>query len=298
MSREVLDILRLTLPHFHAEVNPKVRNEFLNQMKRLCTRLRSSIYSLSRAIHHSNLPLNGKNSPPHRISIQCNGKDPDADKSLARQIFFLSWYSDFLTSEMRPTCSYQRHITALRMLYFLLQPDLDPGPVRLPANSASDRFTELSQTSILNPRLLRCVLDLMLDPFDDVRHGAAGILELIPPPLLTTQVDGGETLGSDSRRLLNALYRAESIMRDTGRADHADGVGRLYSLLYKASQNNVKSSHWYNSRASILGHILEHLEHDILVARNRMRRAVAEYPLLGYLIALRYKPFGGNLDEM
>ena len=297
MTKEVLDTLRQTLPYFHAEVNPKARNEFLNQMKRLCIRVRNSIYSLNKAIHHPS-SLGGKNGPPHQMPTQRNATDPDADQSLMRQISFLNWYSSFLTLELRPTCSYQRHITALKMLYFLLEPDTNPVPVSLPANATSNKVTELSQTSILSPRLLRCVLDLVLDPFDDVRHGAAAILELIPPPLLTQQVEDGDTLASDSKTLLNALYRAESIMRDTGRADHADGVGRLYSLLYKASQNDVKSLHWYNNRALILEHILEHLEHDILVTRHNMRRAVAEYPLHGYLIALRYKPFGSNSDEM
>ena len=272
-------------------------------MKKLCTRLQSSVSSLKKIGRNFRQVQNGRKNSSHQMPIQPINKDTDSDASLmGQQISFLNWYADFLTRELRPTSSYQRHITALKILSFQLLPDLDTGAVRLPAKSASDSDTEPSQMSIFTAQLLRCVLDLMLDPFDDVRHAATTIAELFPPVLLfTLAMDNTESITStehkkddeaalafDSRGLVNTLYRAEAIMRATGRADHADGVGRLYSLLYGTCQNNAKPYTWYHSRESILVHILQRLEHDIRLARNDMRTAVAKYPLHGYLIALRY----------
>ena len=218
------------------------------------------------------------------------------------QILFLDWYADFLVSELCPTSSYQRHFTALKMLLFLLQLCGSEGFMRLPGTSTNEIGIEALRQKIPVPRLLRCVLDLMLDPFDDVRHGAAAILELMPPPSLlaptlnnsdssvAAKVKINDKMAPDStdNRLVNSLYRAEALMRDTGRADHADGVGRIYSLLYKTRPNMANSDIWYKSRSSVLDHILEHLQHDIMVAQTDLRKAVGEHPLHGYLIALRY----------
>ena len=301
LSKEILDALRQTLPHFHAEVNAKARNEFLNQMKRFCTRLRDSVSSLKRA--KSVQIQNGNKNRSHESSIQRFGdKSVTITSLMGQQILFLNWYADFLTSELRPTSSYQRHITALKMLHFLLRLYGDEGVMRLPGMSTNGTSTEVLQPKIPTSKFLQFVLDLMMDPFDDVRHGAAAILELMLPPVLLAPSFGngesslitGHIIDDEvnpklySNGLVNTLCRAEALMRDTGRADHADGVGRLYGLLYKTCQNLAKPNLWYNSRLSILEHILEHLEHDIRVARNNMRKAVGEYPLHGYLIALRY----------
>lgn len=277
-------------------------------MKKFCTRLRCGIFSFKKISHHSTQTSYGENDKPHQRLIQHINKDLYFDPSLmAPQILFLDWYTEFLTWELQSTSSYQRHITALQLLYRLLLPDVGAGAVRLPPEFASNRDKVPLQKNMFTPQLLRCALDLMLDPFDDVRNGAAAILELVPPSMLLAPANdtGGLTMDTEptvgdreilrSRGLINMLYRAEAIMRYTGRADHADGVGRLYNLLYGTCQNSAKPDNWYKSRVSILEHILERLEHDIRVARDNMRLAVGKYPLHGYLIALRYKTIGSGI---
>lgn len=270
-------------------------------MKKLCTRLRSSIFSLNKTSHCSFQTSNGEDDRPPRRLIQCIGEDLDSDPSLmVLQISFLNWYAEFLTRELHPASSYQRHITALQLLHWLLPTDVGVGAVRLPPEFVSNRDNEPLQKSLFTPQLLRCALDLMLDPFDDVRNAAAAILELSPSTLLAPtsdsggfaipmepRIDNGVILPSDRRGLIHTLIRAEAIMRYTGRADHADGVGRLYNLLFGTCQNSPKLNNWYNRRVSILTHILERLEHGIGVAHRDMRLAVGKHTLHGYLVALR-----------
>ena len=297
LSRELLDALRHHLPQFHAEANTKARNEFINRMKKICARLRDCIFSLKKAAHHSNQPPQEKLTIPYRKST--DGTEPD-DSLLSQQVLFISWYAEYLTKELRPTSSYQRHITALKIMPILLEFDPKVGTTRGPAEIANDTETESLQTNTFTSQLLRCVLDLVLDPFDDVRQGAATVLELVPRSLLL--IPSGDTdrnnMGPEPRTnwkasgpsgggLIYTLHRAEAIMRDTGRADHADGVGRLYDLLYVACTRRLGSESLDNSGISIIVNILGHLEHDIKISRDNMRMAVGEYPLHGYLIAVR-----------
>ena len=303
LSEQLLDTLRQNLPQFHAESNPKPRNEFISQMKKLCTRLRDCIYFLRKPTRLPSQPGVGKPSIPQERSI--NGISEDLELSqglLEHQTLFLSWYNDFLVKELKPTSSYQRHITALKILPSLLGRDPKACPPKALIKPASNLDRGPLQKSIFTPQLLRCCFDLILDPFDDVRYGASILLELaLPPPLqpsapkndripvaITSRTDG-KNFDLHREDLIDTLYRAEILMRNTGRADHADGVGRLYSLLYGNFLNESESDDWHNSPKSILEHILGHLEHDIRIANNNVRKAVGEYPLHGYLIAIRYE---------
>ena len=82
-----------------------------------------------------------------------------------------------------------------------------------------------------------------------------------------------------------ALDRAEVLMRLTGRAIYADGVGRLYDLLYERyAARSVVQSH---TRHSIVEHLLTNLEIDVQVAINNLPLAVSKAPIHGWLIALR-----------
>lgn len=85
-----------------------------------------------------------------------------------------------------------------------------------------------------------------------------------------------------------ALKRADGSMRRTGRADHADGVGRVYELQYYYCQSCGDQDTQYQERNAILNCLMLRLESDIKVAKNNLQKAVSTAPLHGYLIGLRY----------
>ena len=106
----LLDILSHVLPFFHAEVDPKTRSDVASTMRRLFSRLRNVILNLS------------KKFEPHALEMLLSGilagsvEANDHDKDLVRHVSFLIWYHRFLLEELKPTASYQRHITALKIL--------------------------------------------------------------------------------------------------------------------------------------------------------------------------------------
>ena len=69
------------------------------------------------------------------------------------------------------------------------------------------------------------LIDLLLDPFDDVRSTAAEIMSLVE--VETPQALRDHTPSDETLLLLPVLNQAEEMMKLSGRADQADGVDML-----------------------------------------------------------------------
>ena len=222
---------------------------------------------------------------------------------------FSEWYIQFLIEELQPTASYQRHITALKMIETMMQVAINGScGMRLfdPTTIVDDQFNSRNNGGF-GSSCVRLILDLVVDPFDDVRLVSSSILKKVfwnmhswnmdfkvkvdftfpsmDPSIFRPHVLPHRTYNT---YILQALCKAEEMMYLTGRADHADGVGRLYSLLYDSCKNLGTPVTWSNSRYSIMHHILSALENDIKIARKDLRLAVTTAPLHGRLISLRY----------
>lgn len=300
MSRRVIHHLQMCLPHFHVEANAKSRNEFIALMKKLCMRLRGATMSLLRATHAPETPgleedskstdNSESNSVEHQSGI---GEDLRAHTAFRR------WYLLFLIHELRPTASYQSHITALRILHPLLEGEA--AGRRTLSKSDIEYFKALDE-NVPRGLVLGPIFDLLLDPFDDVRHWAALVYEvhfqlnLIQPFLSTmSEVEDEAHKARQDRQcyiakgmIHTALLRAESKAEITGRADHADGVGRLYSLLYGSSRVLEKPISWHHSNVLIVDCLISKLEEEVKIAKGDLLQAFSNASLHGHLIALRY----------
>ena len=87
-----------------------------------------------------------------------------------------------------------------------------------------------------------------------------------------------------------AIDRAEAMMSCTGRADHADGFGRLCLLkfdFYELINNSTAKGDKY----SVLNSLLSSLSASIVNARDNLSLAIANSSLHGNLIAVRYLIF-------
>lgn len=109
-----------------------------------------------------------------------------------------------------------------------------------------------------------------MDGFDDVRSTSVSLLEYFNPSAL-------------QKALTLILPRAELLVQSTGRADFSDGFGRLCRLQYDCSARGLGSK-----QADTPRNLLQGLEYDIGVARHDLSIAVAEAPIHGRMIALRY----------
>ena len=314
LCRRVLRRMRQCIPHFHVEANAKPRNEFIALMKKLCMRIRSATLSLLRRDQNTYNVTGAQASSAAHFFARLDDEGPVGSGNVTEQVLnemyileehlsFRRWYMVFLLQELRPTATYQSHITALKVLSFLIEQTI--ALRNTPSRSHSDYISALNED--LPKRLfVRPLTELLLDPFDDVRQAANRVFDLYLSTNSSPQTreerddsqelrnqeakyetDNDDEYRKDNESILFNLIRAEDRAGITGRADHADGLGRLYNLLFTTCGALAKPAGWHQSRFLILDHVISMLEKEVDIASKDLLFAVSHMSLHGHLIALR-----------
>jgi hypothetical protein len=284
----ILTSLKRNLVHLHTETDANFRKELLNHVQKLFDRIKGSTSVLVKST------ANKYKQNDSRISFSIysgrtgiNTLSYSSQHPLVDPLGFILWYIYFLEWELRPTSSYQRRITALRSFAIVLKSGLDPNvPHHHLSKSAQGQLRWAHGLRIVRPRLLRSLLDLVLDPFDDIRAASAALMELC----LESLPDNEKIEALSTIPIF--LNRAETMMLRTGRADQADGVARTYSLLFsqysvantqplKLDDNGVQTS------IDILAHLTDQLEQTIALAQQDLSKAVDGRPVHGTFAAIR-----------
>lgn len=307
LTENTLRSLRHALPLYHAEVNPRFRQENVAMIKNLISRIATSLNSSN---------VFSTVSTTHRLSSsdEAPSSTATATSSLeghgyGQQQDFLAWYFGFLKQELSPTASYQRHVVSLQILEFFLSSVLNV-PRHCTETKSHGRKHE-DRCCEFDDELLISLLDLATDPFDDVRDLATSILSIYYkatwsgevsslcgksvkaqtlPFLAPEQKDGTKTPLSLSKAIVSkALYRTISNMQSTGRADYADGFARLYHLIHGPHCiSHIESA---RDKGSLLAFedLISELERCVAVAQANLHLAVQAASLHGYLIAARFE---------
>ncbi|EFE37800.1 hypothetical protein TRV_07545 [Trichophyton verrucosum HKI 0517] len=274
-SSDALLILKEMIPFIHAEADAHVRSELVSMIRKLTVRLRGGSSTCSPA--------------PGVDATEQESAHLDAQS-------FISWYIDFLQSELRPNASYQTHILALKALATIIQSGLDPriDPTKLSKIGSDQRNWPFSR-DIFTFSLFRALGDLLTNPYEEIRMTSLSLLGLFPASFLRPQNIADTDSGIDGRthrhpynQLLDALARAEEMAGQTSRADHADGVARIYHLLFDLADTGRCPGQQiivYDYKYDIVDSILTKLEKvtslsDITTLRNT--------PIHGHLSALRF----------
>ena len=303
IPNNIFDSLRECLPQFHAEADAKSRNEFISVAKKLLTRLKGGLAQTSRSRNVSQTFLSKEASGTSIEPAEESSDDRNASYALINcNVRFLNWYTTFLSGELLPTASYPRHITALKLLHLLLQMGLHTYTrTQHSTKEANGEPMREVHADHFNDRIERLLLDLLMDPFDDVRNMAILILKLgvLGSASLTrnlnskgssSQFSDGELFqprGGVQSNLTEVHRRAQDMMIRTGRADHADGAGRVNDLLYLSIDDHERPNDIRNNRVGMVEHLLSDLKSSIKTAKENLRMAVSKAPLHGHLIALR-----------
>lgn len=291
LPAQVLRTLQQRLPEYHAETDARARNELHTIIKKFLSRLAIVIRRLSRA-------QGGSQEDRPQTNHYLSSSSINDDRSLRDHTEFLGWYVDFLVQELQPTASYPRHISALKILKFLADNGLCSNLESILAVSLTARSKDPLFSELYSIPAMQVLLDLCMDAFDDVRSAAVTLLSVFPYPMLVaftgsesaTEYIKASTKGTQpgSRLMLSSiLRRAESLMRRTGRADYADGVGRLYDLTYLWCGELERNQRCDTPTLDILENLLTGLEDDVRTAQNDLQAATSSAPVHGRFIALR-----------
>ncbi|KAK7711354.1 hypothetical protein SLS64_005377 [Diaporthe eres] len=168
-------LLRKHLRSCHADPDAKFRNEILGHSKNMIKRVKGAISVLEKDLSRTETKASTSKVRETGVNthISKGAKEiTNAGKTWLRDTLdaherFLSWYLQFLWQELAPTASYQRHITALKALVTVLK-------------LGKEDPSAAEQSVYTDPRWIRIILDLIMDPFDDVRETATGLLMLFP----------------------------------------------------------------------------------------------------------------------
>jgi hypothetical protein len=258
-----LDLLQKHLPSFHAESDAKFRYDVLGHSRNMISRIVGAIGGLRRDYERKLKKAKKADGAEDNLS--------ELKLVLQRHEDFVVWYLRFLKHELVPTASYQRHITSLKVMEFILKSDLLHGSQN-GTNQAELGF------SLVDTTWLRSVMDRIMDPFEDVRETAATLL------LLLSTSAKSEVSGL-SRPILKELEefcsRASDLASKTSRADHSDGLARSYEILCQWTASK-------QDKLLIAVGIISELEAKLSAAKKDLASAVLDAPIHGCFASLRY----------
>ncbi|CZS93179.1 uncharacterized protein RAG0_03575 [Rhynchosporium agropyri] len=303
-SSKTLEILRSSMYILYSDTDAKFRNEILSSTKQMIERLRGAASLLAKEM--SSLSFHSERAQELPTARTEDGKHRLAAVKELYQVHneFVTWYLGFLLLELIPTASYQRHITSLKAIFMFLK----SGIINKGLNS---QHMKTSGNNTVWPYAIefythgpmRLLMDLLLDPFEDVRNGATIILKLAPhESFILKSICQAETKsdiasmkdsGSDQISklefseesvlsvglLADFITRAEELSKQTGRADHADGVARSYEILFGLQTSTQR-------RLALIAQLVDNLERKVEIAEHSLGQAVSEAPIHGNFAAL------------
>ncbi|KAJ6063335.1 uncharacterized protein N7446_007455 [Penicillium canescens] len=263
------------LPSMHAESDAYTRGEILSMTRRFILRLKGGI------VKDEDVVSKAENASSKTATGQAKNERETKE--------FLREYIQFLGSDLRLTASYPRHITALKALKLLLDSGLDPRTEAKPQKSEVENVWKV-QVEVFDAHLLRLLIDLLMDPFEEVRQTSLSILSLCPREILLNGMDTNDQSSAVGMRLTDAVARAESLASNTSRADHADTVARLYHIIFAAAlpgNSGQSATNWWTTKASVVDTLLTKLEERLSSSKGLFNSSMREAPLHGYTSGLR-----------
>lgn len=293
-----MSLLSNHLTCLYGDADPANRGDISNITATLVLRLRrgSTIHAKASA----DLNLTREQREEHECELKHHWK-------------FLDVFVDFLEEELGPTCSFPRHISALKALQSLMRSGVDPLiGAAIPARPNQEKAAWPFKKWLCYPSMREALWLLVLDPFEEVRTSACLLLEQIfqasnsPANLYQDTVSNDRVLVTSASNVYSGLSEtrknvgwsqeekfsryaeeADRLAALTTRADHADGVGQVLRLQYLFSSR----------RLLILSDVQERLCKALGLVNGEIELPCKEFSLHGYLVGLRYIIDGCGMNK-
>ncbi|KAI9795321.1 MAG: hypothetical protein M1833_007233 [Piccolia ochrophora] len=303
-TSDALDLIINNLSCMFDDADSKFRGDIISILRRLTERLRGSLSVGFRDVERRHRAFNKSDS----VGVLPLIDSSPVDQDLKTHTSFVKRYIKLLHHYLQPTANFQQHITALKALGILIQSGLD-------RRITSGHLSRQAQIGALWPvnipvftaTTTRLLLDLLMDPFDEVRAASEAMLRVAPSnclhptvadmshlraPNISPQTSAGN-LNKTSRSCIELfLSRATRTMQQTARADHSDGVARgiLLSSDFLKQAVDAKTSRVFDSspKTSHFTFLVSWLETDTALLRVNLAQALSAPSLHAILGSLRY----------
>lgn len=290
LTKGALDSLKEYIPRSLMEPDANFRSEMLSHIRNTVERIKVVCSFLSRSI-------------VQHIKHDRLAEASTTKRDLERHKAFLHWLAQLVSTELHPCASYQRHVTALKVLSILLQSGLDPSvPESMLSKQAKSDLRWAFSISIMDSTVQRLLLDGLMDPFEDVRQSSAVILKAAAKSSNPcSQMNQSPAPSSRDYLYLSKLARsrAQRTMLLTGRIDHADGYARVSDVYFEHIlvtatgqeadlSSVVKLPADSTALIGVLKDTVAQISAGIKIAGESLATAVEQYPVHGLLTSMRY----------
>ncbi|CZR61279.1 uncharacterized protein PAC_11175 [Phialocephala subalpina] len=283
-SRVAIDIFKSCMDVLYSNPDPKFRNEVLSNTKHMIERLRGATSLMSREVEN----LSYRPREDEKLDESLNQKQVNLQEEVVTLLQdhqdFIAWYLQFLLGEFIPTASYQRHIMALKATILLLHSGIDNSmsqPVRNLGNATSWPFT----IHFFTPGVIRLLMDLLLDPFEDVRSTAADILRLASPASFEVNITNQCLMPA------NDVLEAEEPARSTATMiDKIEGADRV-DIGHPSGKDFVsEKNHPESDNKRSLGVLTDFIENAKAVSTQTGRADYADGLACSFELLYRLQP--------
>lgn len=285
-SSESLRILQTNIPHLHADTDASFRGEVISLIQTLVYRLRNIVATLAKSdISHSK---SAGSATSHK------------DKLLEAHILFVKWYIDFVADELRPSASYQRHISGLKVLNVFIQSGLDTSVDRDNlAKQAKQQPTWPIHELLVGDKAIRGLVDRVVDAFEDVRQEASDILKRV---LIPDRSYSSSTV-AESISWSEILTRGSAVATQNGRIDTADGIARLNALsafqaLRTFDTASCEQKYLSERVMDMLHELVAEIETALQVLKIDFYAAIEKWSIHSLLTTLRYALIFSRSEEL
>jgi hypothetical protein len=256
------------MKYLYGDSDPQNRGEVMSIIRKLVVRLQGGAYSLHKYMA----------TQPHRSEEE---EAKNCRNSLCQHERFLVSFVEFLEDELRPNVSYQHHIMALNSLEFLARSRLDGTIAQGFSTEIGRNQTPWPFNVSLHHSSLTCaLLNLLMDPFEDVRTASSMLLDLF-----------GSTVAVPMQRpVCELVWKAEELASRTSRADHADGAARLYKFYYTLMPDSSISIVLpaLPSKRAVIDEILLPVQKALAEVEGNLDVPLPQISLHARILALRY----------
>jgi hypothetical protein len=281
MTSGGLKYLKRSLPLLFSETDAGLRGRILSLISSIFLRLTSVSNHFQNFILRSQSTLASKNVTG-TITSKANIASSDimtlkkAAVIVSHHQGFLGWIIRRCVRELRPESGYQRHIFALEVLSIAFASGIDVF--------GAPSIDKMSSKTV-SKSLARLLADLVMSPYEDIRCLSATLLRSTIAVVESSPAVASHANFEPIHKA--ALRRAEDKMLQSGRADHADGYGRLYALSANVQVTTEKGQETLHSLESRVTKLLEKIRIGLIIARESSNDAISTEPLHGRLLALR-----------
>ncbi|KAI9888323.1 MAG: hypothetical protein M1814_000576 [Vezdaea aestivalis] len=299
-SGVVLRTMASNFTHFINEPDAKMRQDILGQMLRVLKRVRGACLFL----RNKQKRLNDRAQKDDIGTIQHEVLQMIIDRHKA----FLTKVLCKAIDGMNPSANYPSLSFSLGFFEMLMQSGIDPSiyqnrKVKEDAKQWGWPFhLDLFETKTLKRRknpinsdwlqvdpnsstALRCLQDLIMNPYEDIRATASRLLS----DWCTSQAISVNCTVDYS----NFRCRGQSKADSSGRADIADGLGRIYVNDYKNQAHSIGPNQcaMKSTPVSMVEDLVSLLESKITTAASDLGHAVRSTPMHAELHGIRYLDF-------